>query len=208
MTRTTLLGLVAGLTLTAAPPACRTNGPSDASADTPVGDAAGRDSADGAPELPANDAALADSPGACLGDDDCLFAPTSDCCGLCLALRDPAPPPRACGTTCPPSPPPCLCQQGRCRTGTLPRNAGCDPARDLCGRGLKCCNVCSGAPGQPDGNAPPLHQPRLHHPPGNPVGPAVPHPRYLIRRDVTRSARRPSHIATVSAPHGNTSKVR
>ena len=140
------LGVVTALTcwLVAVLPACRVSGtPSDAPPDAPPGDVldtpAQASPDDGLHEAAAGDGSL----GTCDGDGDCLFQLDTDCCGLCLAQRDTPPPRRACGTTCPDSPPACLCVQGKCRTGTLPRNAACDPARDLCGRGLKCCNaVC------------------------------------------------------------------
>jgi hypothetical protein len=144
--------LAIGLWLTALP-ACRVSRPppeAPGQHDAVAGDgseirpetAPGTAGDEGSPEIPAGDGSL----GTCEGDSDCLFQVDTDCCGLCLAQRDTPPPRRACGTTCPDSPPPCLCVEGRCRTGTLPRNAACDPARDLCGRGLKCCGpnpVCA-----------------------------------------------------------------
>lgn len=134
--------------LPAAGTGCRvTSPPADA------GDAEARDGVGDADAFSGETAVLPDAPGACRTDDDCVFRLESDCCGACLAGRDPPPPRRACGIICPETPPPCLCQQGRCRTGTLPRNAGCDPARDLCGRSLKCCHVCGTAAG-PDGSTP------------------------------------------------------
>jgi hypothetical protein len=153
MTRTTdatarllALGVVAALTgLTLAVlPACRVSGmPPAAPPDAPAADVSDTPNSspeDGLKEAAAGDGAL----GTCEGDGDCLFQVDTDCCGLCLAQRDTPPPRRACGITCPDSAPPCLCVQGKCRTGTLPRNAACDPARDLCSPGLRCCNaVCA-----------------------------------------------------------------
>jgi hypothetical protein len=153
MTRTTdararllVLGVLTALAVPslAMLPACRVSGtPSDGSPAAPRGDVL-----DSPPELPPDDS-LREAPagdgslGTCESDDECLFQLDTDCCGLCLAQRDTPPPRRACGTTCPDSPPPCLCVAGKCRTGTLPRNTACDPARDLCSRGLKCCGaVC------------------------------------------------------------------
>jgi len=85
--------------------------------------------------------------GACHGDSDCTWR-DSGCCGLCWNRTDPVAPPLPCGAACF-EPPPCLCQMGKCAAGSLPENAKCDPNRDQCAAGLKCCATCCGVPPPP-----------------------------------------------------------
>jgi hypothetical protein len=83
----------------------------------------------------------------CSTDADCRYRPTAEnCCGVCASLSDPIPPPPDAGVDCAcAEPPPCLCIAGHCASGDLPSGASCDPGRDLCGWGLKCCAVGCGA---------------------------------------------------------------
>jgi len=89
--------------------------------------------------------------GACAQDSDCVFQPTDDCCGSCLAVGEkPMPaqicPPIAC--TLPPGG--CSCVNHVCARGILTEGKACTPTADACGNGLKCCRPCAlpeGCPG-------------------------------------------------------------
>ena len=84
--------------------------------------------------------------GLCETDQGCVFVSDSGCCGNCLARTDPVPPPLPCGIACPAYPPACLCLGRHCQPGSLTQGTSCDPARDQCGVGLKCCATCCGVP--------------------------------------------------------------
>jgi len=110
--------------------------------------------------------------GLCQSDNDCVFVSNSGCCGNCVARGDTPPPPLGCGIACPAEPPPCLCVSGHCGGGTLGAGASCDPQRDLCGGGLKCCATCCGAPPTGDGGFDP--RPECTQPMFTPQGPMCP----------------------------------
>jgi hypothetical protein len=121
------------------------------------------------PDLGTSDGAITGN-GACKTDNDCVWR-DSGCCGLCSNRTDPVPPPLGCGIACF-QPPPCLCQMGHCAAGSLPANAPCDPNRDTCGPGLKCCATCCGVPPPPDMSWSP--DPRCVMPELTPQGPMCP----------------------------------
>jgi hypothetical protein len=82
--------------------------------------------------------------GACDKDSDCVFQPTDDCCGSCLAVGDKPMPAQICpliACTLPPGG--CSCVNHVCARGTLTEGKVCDPAADACGNGLKCCLACA-----------------------------------------------------------------
>jgi hypothetical protein len=108
--------------------------------------------------------------GACSSDSDCVWR-DSGCCGICSNKTDSVPPPLGCGIACF-APPPCLCQMGHCAAGNLPQNASCDPNRDQCGPGLKCCATCCGVPPQGDMSWNP--DPRCIQPMSTPQGAMCP----------------------------------
>jgi hypothetical protein len=87
--------------------------------------------------------------GYCDTDNDCVFKADDGCCGSCLAQAD-APEvlaPLSCGAVdCAAPPGGCTCVNHSCARGTITSGMGCDTSHDLCGLGLKCCQVCGGAP--------------------------------------------------------------
>jgi hypothetical protein len=98
-----------------------------------------------------HDGSIVDSgTGACNSDGDCVFRSSAGCCGACLAVGDPVPAPIPCGARCATFST-CACVNGHCAVGTLPLNASCETAHDLCQVDTKCCVTCGPRP--PDGSS-------------------------------------------------------
>jgi|GEM_PF-5362610 len=85
--------------------------------------------------------------GVCATDNDCTLNVGTGCCGGCYAAGDPLPPSMPCSSACPGGvrASTCACVNSRCTVGYLPAGAACDPTRDLCLGGTKCCAACTGS---------------------------------------------------------------
>jgi hypothetical protein len=85
--------------------------------------------------------------GFCLTDNDCTLEAWTGCCGGCYAAGDPLAPTMPCSSACPGGmrASTCACVNNRCTVGYLPAGSACDPARDLCLGGTKCCSACTGS---------------------------------------------------------------
>ena len=91
------------------------------------------------------DAGIDASYGACTDDSDCTLVPGAGCCGGCFAAGDPRPPSLPCSSTCEGGfrAYTCACVDNRCSQGDMPAGSPCDPNRDLCVHGTKCCVACA-----------------------------------------------------------------